>query len=98
MNETPTQIARRICPNWMSPTGDAHYRDVKNALEKQHAENELLRAAVTAAVPCLDTDRDLTDAEVQGTYPALIARRAALRHCQSALANYSLTDRKDARS
>ena len=27
-NETPTQAARRICPNWMSPTGDAHYRDV----------------------------------------------------------------------
>jgi hypothetical protein len=52
---------------------------------KLREENQRLRAAVLAAIPALDTDRDLTDADVQGTYPALIQRRAALRHCQSAL-------------
>ena len=32
-SENITQLARSVCPNWMSPTGDAHYRDVKKALE-----------------------------------------------------------------
>lgn len=44
-----------------------------------------LEAALLAAIPCLDTDRDLTDQDVQGTYPALIQRRAALRHCQAVI-------------
>jgi len=32
---TPTEAARKVCPNWMSPEGDAHYRDVLKALEAQ---------------------------------------------------------------
>lgn len=28
-----SRLAREICPNWMHPTGDAHYRDTKRALE-----------------------------------------------------------------
>lgn len=39
--ESLTAIARRICPNWMHPTGDAHYRDVKRELER--ATEELRR-------------------------------------------------------
>jgi hypothetical protein len=26
-------LARKVCPNWMRPTGDAHYRDVLRALQ-----------------------------------------------------------------
>lgn len=60
--------------------------DCHAEVRKLREENQRLRAAISiAAIPCLDTDRDLTDAEVQGTYPALIGRRAALRHCQAAL-------------
>ena len=29
-----TQCARELCPNWMSPTGDAKYRDTKTILKK----------------------------------------------------------------
>lgn len=32
---TPLEAARRVCPNWMSPEGDAHFRDVLKALEEQ---------------------------------------------------------------
>lgn len=35
---TPTEDARRVCPNWMSPEGDAHYRDVLKALEDQRRQ------------------------------------------------------------
>jgi len=28
------QCARELCPDWMSPTGDAKYRDTKNILTK----------------------------------------------------------------
>jgi hypothetical protein len=28
-----TRMAREVCPNWMSPMGNAHYRDVLAALE-----------------------------------------------------------------
>lgn len=41
--------------------------------------------ALEAAVPHLDTDRDLNDEEVQGTSPTLIARRAAFRLASAAL-------------
>lgn len=54
---------------------------------KTSADWDRLEAAVKAALPCLDTDRDLTDEEIQGTSPKLIARRAALRLCQRALDN-----------
>ena len=30
-------------PQWQSPMGDAHYRDVKNALEKKQLEIDSLR-------------------------------------------------------
>lgn len=29
-----TQCAREICTDWMSPTGDARYRDVRKILTK----------------------------------------------------------------
>jgi hypothetical protein len=48
--ESPTDTARRICPNWMSPTGDAHYRDVKAEIEKLHAER-LMLAKLAAPSP-----------------------------------------------
>lgn len=35
---TPLEAARSICPNWMSPEGDAHFRDVLKALEEQRAQ------------------------------------------------------------
>lgn len=35
--ETPTAAARRICPAWQMPHGNAHYRDVLKALEAQRA-------------------------------------------------------------
>jgi hypothetical protein len=48
--ETPTQTARRLCGNWMHPTGDAHYRDVKTEIKKLHAER-LLLAKIAAETP-----------------------------------------------
>lgn len=51
--EQAIRTARNICPNWMSPIGDAHYQDVLRLLvdlyvmqERTEAiiqENELLR-------------------------------------------------------
>jgi hypothetical protein len=38
---TPTEAARRVCPNWMSPEGDAHFRDVLKALEDQRRQGAL---------------------------------------------------------
>ena len=29
-----TECARELCPNWMSPTGGARYRDVQKILKK----------------------------------------------------------------
>jgi hypothetical protein len=45
----------------------------------------ILKEAIEKAIPCLDTDSDLSDEQIQGTYPELIARRSALRLCQQAL-------------
>lgn len=29
-------LARRVCPNWQSPTGDAHCKDVRRILEEAY--------------------------------------------------------------
>jgi hypothetical protein len=47
---------------------------------------ETLKAAIRQAIKCLDTDRNLTDAEIEGTGDIIRQRRYALRHCQAALA------------
>ena len=56
---------------------------------KTSADWDRLEAAVKAAIPLLDLDADLSDEEIKGTTPYLIARRAALRQCQRALDNVS---------
>jgi hypothetical protein len=47
---------------------------------------DILKAAIRQAIPALDTDRDLSDADIEGSGDYCKLRRHALRHCQAALA------------
>ena len=49
-------------------------------------ERDNAHAAIRQAIPCLDTDKDLTDEHVaKHCHPTIAARRAALRHCEAVL-------------
>lgn len=39
--EELSQMARKVCPNWQQPEGDAHYRDVLKAIADAHLAGEL---------------------------------------------------------
>lgn len=36
LSDKLTLIARRLCPGWLTPTGHAHYCDVKKALKEAY--------------------------------------------------------------
>lgn len=50
VDDTSTARARRLCGDWMKPTGDAHYRDVKREIQALLSEIERLRK-IAAHVP-----------------------------------------------
>ncbi len=54
-------------------------------LVEKDAQILALREALQQALPILDRDKDLNDAEIQLCGPMPIARRKALRACQAAL-------------
>jgi len=45
-------MARRVCPNWQQPEGDAHYRDVRKTISDAYLAGELagIQKGLTEAV------------------------------------------------
>lgn len=73
---------------------DQQTADLLKQVETLKAEVETLKAAIRQAIPCLYTDRDLTDAEIESTGSSIRQRRHALRHCQSVLASKKTDNRQ----